>query len=90
MKKLKGWISTTVLPVALIAVMSSSASAGILVGNISGGQPSAGECSERSVKLDWGILVGNVTGILVGNLTGILVGNLNDIPVEDCTVTVGN
>ncbi len=88
MNTLKGWISTTFLLVA-ISMTATSARAGIIVGNVLSTDQTV-PCTDQTGKIDWGIIVGNLTGIIVGNLTGIIVGNGTDVPNQSCGIIVGN
>ncbi len=88
MNTIKGWISTTVL-LSVLSLTTTSVNAGIIVGNL-GSSDQKALCKDLTSKLDWGIIVGNVTGIIVGNLTGIIVGNFAELPKDNCGIIVGN
>ena len=83
MRNLKGWITTTFLMIAL-ATATTSATAGIIVGNRSVSEGTTTPCVKPIDKPDWGIIVGNVVGIIVGNLTGIIVGNVTAPEGSNC------
>ncbi len=87
MNKTRGWITTTFLAM-ILTISAGTVEAGIIVGNRS--TDVVKPCTGTSEKLDWGIIVGNITGIIVGNLTGIIVGNANDTATVDCGIIVGN
>ena len=87
MKTMKGWISTG-LAIGIFASGVAQVNAGIVVGNLSSSDSKTG-CVETT-KVDWGIIVGNLTGIIVGNFTGIIVGNATEQVKTDCAIIVGN
>lgn len=86
MTTMKGWISTTVLAAAL-TMSATSINAGIIVGNATGSNDT---CFDRAIKIDWGIIVGNLGGIIVGNLTGIIVGNATTTSDYECVAYPGS
>ena len=78
MNTLKGWITPTLLVMA-VAFSASTIRAGIIVGNYS---PST--ANTKCENADWGIIVTNLTGIIVGNFTGIIIINTSDSPTKKC------
>lgn len=86
MKNLRNFLTATIL-MAVLMIGTSTAKAGILMTDFTGGSTPCTEIKDDSTKVNSGILV-TFTGILV-TLTGILVTVADDTQ-EDCAVIIND
>jgi hypothetical protein len=73
MKNLKKFATTLALA-GIIMMGASSAKAGLLMSDFTGGSND----QPCSTKVDSGILMSDLTGIIIGGFTGIIIGGLKD------------
>lgn len=87
MNTLKGWISTTVVAMILMA-STMTADAGVIIAN----RDACQEPMKIEVKDDLvGIIIANATGIIIANVTGIIIANATDeIPTQNCGIIIAN
>lgn len=84
MRTLKGWITTT----CLVAMLMLSTTAAKADGVIIGGRDTSPCTAPVKVKVDYGVIIGGLTGVIIGGFTGVIIGGLTDTPV-DCGVIIG-
>jgi hypothetical protein len=88
MRTLKGWITTTCL-LAMLLVSTMTANAGIIIGGELTDQQCTSLPTARVAKLDFGLIIGGLTGIIFGG-TGIIIGGgLVDVPTQNCGIIIG-
>ena len=76
MKNLKTYATTLALA-GIIMMGVSSAKAGLLVSDFTGGnEPQPCSTTDKGVKFDSGILMSDLTGIIVSGFTGILMSDI--------------
>jgi hypothetical protein len=81
MKNLKNLLAAVTL-MAVLMISATTANAGLLVSDFSGGGDTQSCTETNGGKTNWGILVTGFTGILVTGFTGILVTGATDTPVN--------
>ena len=94
MKTLKGWITTSFLAITLI-VSTMPANAGVIIG---GGDltTTIDNCTASSTKvgkLDFGVIIGGLTGVIIGGFTGVIFGggftDTDTTSTQNCGVIIG-
>jgi hypothetical protein len=99
MKTLKGWITTLVLAMTLLA--STAFADGVIIGGRGNTQP----CTPPvKASIDFGTVIGGVASQILANLTGIIIGGKDgviiggkdgviiggkDVPVVNCGIIIG-
>ncbi len=91
MKNLKN-VAATIALAGIIMIGSSVANAGIIInnGSFSGkSTKTTQQCSEKSEKSDWGIIINNIVGIIINNFGGgIIIDNATER--QDCGIIINN
>jgi hypothetical protein len=88
MKNLKNLMAAVTL-IAVLMIGATSANAGLLVSDFSGGDDTQPCTATNNDKTDWGIIVTGFTGIIVTGFTGIIVTGAADSPV-DCGILMSD
>jgi hypothetical protein len=74
----------------VLMVGTSTAKAGLLVSDFTGGTPQT-PCTEtkENSKYDWGVLINGITGVLINGFTGVIVNDLK-ITNTNCGVLIND
>ena len=75
MENLRNLLATGTL-MATLMIGASTANAGILMSDLSGG--GSHPCTENTDKKDWGVIVYDLGGVIVYDLTGVIVYDAAD------------
>ena len=78
MRNLRNLLATFTLVVVLL-VTASTAKAGLLVSDLTGGNTET-PCSETKVdtKINWGVIINGFTGVIINGFTGVIINDITD------------
>ncbi len=71
-------------------VSTVHANGGVIIGGIASTHDNCTAESTKLTKLDYGVIIGGLTGVIIGGLTGVIIGGLNyETPTQNCGVIIG-
>jgi hypothetical protein len=86
MKNLRNLLATITL-MAILVMSASTAKAGIMLSDLSGGDTQSCTAEKNNSKVDWGIVLTGFTGIVLTGFTGIVLTGAVDTPA-DCGILI--
>lgn len=86
MKNLKKMIATLGLAVVMMMTVST-ANAGMIISDLTGGDTNQPCTEQKDDKTDWGMIITDFTGIIIHEFTGIIIVGATETPV-DCGIII--
>lgn len=78
------------LGLAVVMMMTvSTANAGMLISDLTGGDTNQPCTEQKDGKTDWGIIISDFTGVITHGFTGIIIVGAAETPVDCGVITHG-
>jgi hypothetical protein len=73
-----------------MASTSTTYADGVIIGGLGQTQDNCTATTTKVAKMDFGVIIGGLTGVIIGGFTGVIIGGIVATPpTQNCGVIIG-